>query len=247
MMKVMGAYTPICEEDAGYIDQYLSEVERLDVPFALYLDRCSPKTKRKITGHRLCLGSVANNDPGKEFSEKDRQGPFDLIAAAGLRWAVSWDMDETYEKAAPEKLAGYLAGSDAACLAVNVVTLWGDAEHIRTDIGGPQPKIYDVSKFTWKFLSGVTNGPRAVTPTPIHPRGWQYEDCLPLEQVPVVSIPVVCLHWGLITRELRLFHKARWDRIYSNPGTGGGNPYQSWNMALDEAGYPPVVERHHLL
>ncbi len=239
-MKDIAAYTPICEEDAWLIPQYLAEMERLEMPFAVHFDRCSILTRSTMAGHRLCIGYTANDDIALEFSEIHRQGVLDIVARQGIRWAISVDMDETFERNAADKFLAYLQWDEPfAGYRLCSATLWGDSRHLRQNLGGYQDKMYDVRNYTWKFLSGVTNGPRAVRAVPSKGNTWGYHDAL--DDVAFDYLPIRVLHWGMMTRDLRQFHKQRWDRIYAAPTTGGGNPYGTWNHALDEEHYPAVV------
>ena len=54
---------------------------------------------------------------------------------------------------------------------------------------------------------------------------------------------MTCLHWGMMTEELRVAHKRRWDDIYSKVG---GNPSGFWDLCLDPTKIPRL-EEHGLL
>lgn len=228
----LGVYTAVCEEDRGWIDQYLAELERLALPFAVHLDRCSRETSKRLRQHRLCFGATQHHGK-EEFNERHKQGVFDLVVGGGFDWAIAVDVDETFEKDAPAMLAT-LACDTADYLQTMWLNLWGDREHIRID--GPfefplRVKLYRLnSGIRWFFDHPITNGLK------------QRPGC----REPVKGIfPLRCLHWGMMTLELRRQHKERWDRIYT--AAVGGNPYKFWDYALDEATHPPVVARHDYL
>lgn len=222
-MTAIGAYTSVCEEDACWIGQYLAEAERLQLPFAVHLDRCSRETKKRFRKHPLCFAATEQDNPKLEFDETQKQAVFDKVEAAGFQWAMAWDIDETYEREAGRKLAE-IAALDADHVDIRWLNLWGDAQHIRVDPPlntGHRVKFYRFGNLQWRFTHKITNGPK------------------PVEREPVLAkYDFVCLHWGLITRELRLLHKARWDRIYG--AAVGKNPYSFWSHCLDD-NYPAVV------
>jgi hypothetical protein len=251
MKPLVGFFTPVSGEDASYCNQYLADIDRLGFPFTVYLDRCSNDLKNKLTSHPLCAGYVANDNKRREFSEKDRQQPMDMLMDRTL-WAVSMDFDETWERDAKVKFECLRSHSNYTHAKVKTAHLWETPEFIRVDQhcrASHADRCYNL-KFRHVFLSGVTNGPRTVVSKQENQAqrnfGYTYKDCMPEDRSIGFETGITCLHWGLMTRELRLMHKERWDRIYSHPDTGGGNPYGTWKKFLDEETYPPIVERHDL-
>lgn len=230
------AFTAVCEEDAWYAPQYLAEAERLGIPFAIHFDRCTPRTLRAFVRHRLCVGYTFQPDSGEEFTEQHKQKVFDLAASKGPRWMLGWDVDETFERDAPQKFAEIADRTDADLIDFRWVNLWDDPGHIRTDTifsGGHRSNLYS-SRLNWKFDHPITNGAKAVAPS-----GKVKKD------VRVAKSDLVCLHWGMMTLELRKQHKARWDRIYTK--AVGNNPFGFWSYALDEETYPPTVSENPYL
>jgi len=213
-------FTAVCEDDAFWVDQYLAEIDRLKLPFVIYLDRCSVETKQKLKNHTLCVGAYEQDDHTQEFHEARKQKLLDLIPKQ-YEWALAWDIDETWECRALEKLENL---PDADYIDVTWVNLWEDDQHIRVGDGfGPRPrtKLYSM-KNPWKFTSPVVNGPY------LHEKKDQVAG----------RIELVCIHHGLKTKQLREQHKERWDRIYTK--ATGSNPYKLWETAVDETITPNV-------
>jgi hypothetical protein len=233
-MKNVCAFTSICEEDACWADQYLAEMGRLDLRFVVHLDRCSDGLKAKMSGHKLCAGSTFRDDPNVEFTEQHKQSALDLVRKAKFRWALAMDIDETWEKGATAKLSALFDVPD--CLLARWVNLWETAGQIRVDgqfKDSFRVKLLRMDRaYKWTFDHPITNGPKAFA-------SGNLVDVMPCR------IDLVCLHWGMMTRELRLQHKDRWDRIYTR--AVGANPYGFWNYALDEVAYPPVTMTHAYL
>lgn len=214
----IGVYSSICEEDAVWIDQYLAEIERLDLEFAINLDRCSQETKVRLIAHPRCIGFTIQDDPAIEFTERHKQGVMDILQKDGFDWALAWDVDETWERDFDEKVK-VLETIDADYIDLPWKNLWGDVGTIRTDgtfAGGHRVKFYRLTKpWNWHFEHPITNGAKHRS----------------LDEPVEGKIDLVCLHHGMMTQELREFHKARWDRIYT--AAVGNNPYGFWNYALD--------------
>lgn len=226
------AFTPICEADAHWADQYLAEIERLQIPFFIYLDRCSEKTIHKLTNHPQCTGSVRQDDPSIEYNERAKQAILDMAVQAGYTWTIHWDSDETWEKDFSRKIDMVL-DSDLHCVTCRWVNLWNDPKHIRVDdrfevesrITGRE-KFYRLDNVNWQFNSGIVYGP---SPDRLVRRG---------------AVDIACLHWGYMTRELRLEHKARWDHNYTK--AVGHQPYGTWNYICDESRVPTIVSNPYL-
>jgi hypothetical protein len=235
----IAVYSSICEEDACWIDQYLAEVSRLGLRFAINLDRCSIATGARLIAHHRCLGHVFQSDPAIEFNEMHKQKAFDIVVRAGFKWAMAWDVDETYERDAPRKLAE-IDAMDADYIDTPWHNLWNDPRYVRIDgpfASGHRVKFYNLKRRQWRFTHMITNGPKIVDE-----KGDPLADCKNPVRERSTRYDLNCLHWGMLTREMRLQHKERWDRIYSK--AVGSNPYGFWNYACDEIAYPPEVMEH---
>lgn len=226
-------FTAICQEDAHWIPQYVAEAERLDMPYAIHLDRCSPRDDSRIErlcGHRLCVGATSQPDKAIEFTEQHKQGVLDLVVGLGFDWAVPMDCDETWEKDAPRKFP-LLMCENGDYIDVKWVNLWDDPQHIRVDgfLGaGHRVKFINLRVGEWRFCHPVVNGPKLIDRKT---HGVERHD-------------VVCLHWGVMTHAMRVQHKERWDRIYTK--AVGANPYGFWNSILDPNVSPEVVRNPYL-
>lgn len=228
-MRSVCAFTSVCEEDRCWLPQYVAEAERLRLPFVMLFDRCSPATIDLAAGHPLCVRWLLRTQRDGEFDERCKQPAFDVVVRLGYQWAMAWDVDETYEADAPRKIAE-ITELKADWVDVRWLNLWEDVHHVRTDgpfQSGHRMKFYNLQDGrTWQFDQPCVNGAK-------------------LKSVNWVGVEakhdLVCLHHGMMTRELRELHKERWDRIYNTATRGDGNPYGFWNYALDEATYPPTV------
>ena len=224
-------YSSIWDGDAHWADQYLSELERLNLPFMMHFDRCSQDLKVKIRSHRLCAGSTDKGLNPEAFDERDKQGVFDLVAKAGFRWGLAMDVDETWERDFLKNASQVLSlPNDVVRVITHWKNLWEDQQHIRIDgpfapgaCMGMRKKFYRVDTgINWKYKSPINNGP--------YP-----EDCT------TVSLDITCLHWGFMRKEWRQQHKKTWDHNYTT--TNGSNPYGSWNHTLDES-ITPILENN---
>lgn len=243
---MIGFFTSVCEEDAVWIPQYLAEIDRLNFDFTINFDKCSEQTKELIKRNRHCVGFTLNDDKDKKFSELDKQGVLDLLIEKGYDWALNVDIDETWEKNAPEKFKVL----DTATFDVGDykwVNLWGDKHHIRTDgpcASGHRSRIYNLhSPWEWRFYSEVINGASAWIK---EKKEWRRRLECDLQK-----IDLTCLHWGLMTEEMRVSHKKRWDAIYGSYSNnvneyGSRNPYGFWDWCLDP-NITPRIEEHDYL
>lgn len=218
-------YTAICEQDAFWIDQYVREAPRLGLPFVVHFDRCSDETKARMLRSPHCYGHTAQDDPTREFDETHKQAAFDLVQSLQFRWALAWDMDETWAADAREHMDA-LKHEQAELLTYRWVNLWGDRKHIRIDgpmATGRRTNLYRLDAgIKWEFKRPDVNGAYA-------DREVTKRDCLDL----------ICVHHGMMTPELRRQRKDRWDRIYT--ASSGKNPHGFWDWALDESVTPEVV------
>lgn len=230
------AFVEVCQEDAWLIPQFVHEVERMDMPFAMHFDKCSDELKDRLRKHPLCVGSVHFDSPGVEYTEKHKQAVFDLLNYQHRwDWLVQWNIDEIWEKDAPAKLKQAAKKHKAAdYLLVQWVNCWGDLDHIRVDTlfaSAKRVKLYNVQgNRRWGFDHPITHGCKLIDDK-TGPRAKT--------EIKGEHSEVVCLHTGLMTRELRELHKARWDRIYT--AAVGNNPLGFWDYCLNETEYPPTV------
>lgn len=227
MNRKIVACTPLCEEDAVYIPQYLAEVERMEVGFFVYLDRCSVGTKDALRRHPACLGSVSQDDPAVDYQENVREQLYQKAVEHGCCMTILWDADETWSRDAPGLVQDWRQRKDWDCLRATWLNLWGDREHVRLDnpSNPERVKVHRVNgTVQWRWVGGIVVDP------------------YPSRQVRQLDSGLVCLNHGLMTYELRLQHKARWDRIYGR--MNGKNPYDYWDLLLDEERYPPVIAQN---
>lgn len=237
ILRRVAAFTAVCEEDGRWVDQYLGEAERLGILFGVHFDRCSQDLKERFLEHPLCVVARSQDDPTIEYDEKHKQDVFDAMAERadyrGWMWLLHWDIDEIWEKNAAAKLES-LADRGEEYLYVRWVNCWGDLDHIRIDTmfeKAPRVKLYNVSEGRrWVFDHPITYGCKFADAE---------GNILAHERSRPGNTDIVCLHTGLMTRELRESHKARWDRIYT--AAVGNNPYGFWDYCLKEEEYPPVV------
>lgn len=221
-MSKTAAFTAVCAEDACWVPNYLAEAERLNMPFAVHFDRC---LLPEMAWHKLCIGHTQQPDPMIEFTEQHKQGIFDLVASKDFAWAMAWDIDETFEADAPRKIAA-IEAMDCDLVDIRWLNLWGDPNHVRIDGtfgGGHRAKFYRLLG-EWVFDHPITNGAKI--------RHREYR---------LGTSDLTCLHWGMMTTELRTLHKERWDRIYTR--AVGANPYGFWREAVNLA-IEPVVIKH---
>lgn len=225
MDRTVCAFTSVCGEDEEWVDQYLAEVLRVDVPFVVMLHRCKLALQYKLSSHRKCVGWYVYDG---DFDETRKQPILDMVASLSFHWAMPWDVDETWEADAPSKMRKLLADAIGDCVDIGWVNLWGDDYHVRVDGpfgSGHRVKFLNLRSGAWKFTHPVVNGAKLQGRRGVQVRG-----------------DLTCVHHGMKTHELRVMHKARWDRIYSEALRGDPNPYGFWNYALDPDVTPKVVE-----
>lgn len=232
MDSPIAAYTCICQDDACWIDQYLREATRLGMPFAMHFDKCTIDIMEKVTKHPLCMGYTSldrtSTNMRVDFDEMHKQKPFDTVVRAEFKWALAWDIDETYERDAPAKIKK-ICELDTKHVVVRWLNLWETPDQIRVDAHwgcAYRDKFFNLQNSVWRFTHKVINGPKQ----------WDTIAGKPFDidgdtDVYVKLMDFVCLHWGLMTDELRRQHKARWDYLYTK--AVGANPYGVWNAALD--------------
>lgn len=221
-------FTSVCEADYGHVSRYLREVERLDMPFVVHFDRCHIP---EMADHHLCDGFTYQYDPAIEFEERHKQAPLNKVVSLAYDWACMMDIDETWEFDILEKFKR-LDQLGADYVDTRWLNLWGDWRHVRVDSNyalGHRVKLFNLkSGLKWEFDHPITNGPKTIGAR---------------EPVLATCLDMVCLHWGMMTQEDRLHHKARWDRIYSTALRGDQNPYGFWKNACDET-IKPILVKH---
>lgn len=230
---LVAAFTCICLEDVQWIPQYLREAERLSMPFAIHLDRCRPGDDAhllRLCKHALCLGTTRQTDKEQEFQETQKQAVLNRLVRKKVRWAMAWDIDETFERDAPRKLL-QLPTMTGVSLRTPFLHLWEDPRHHRSDVATVRDCFFRLDAGTWRYIYAAVNGPG------LYRRG---------ERIPSTSddFDLVRLHWGMMTPALRQQHKERWDRIYQK--AVGWNPYQFWAHCTDP-NIPATIEEHDYL
>lgn len=219
------ALTAVSGQDAQWVPKYLAEAERLGLMFGVLLDRCDVANTiwGKLIGHSLCRFAIGKGT--EEFTEQHKQPLWDAARARDYKWAIAWDIDETWGRNAMAKIEQTLSTTNAHVLTARWLNLWETPDQVRWDgafRNGCHAKFYNLAAGPWKFDHPITNGCKL-----LDARGRIREDTI------TGKTDIVCLHHGMMTKELRQFHKDRWDRIYS--AAVGCNPYGFWNYALDES------------
>lgn len=229
------ALTAVCEEDSAWVPQYLAEVDRLRIPFIMLFDRCSSAFMESVLNSQVaelqhCQCVSYDVRALEEFNEQAKQGIWNQARHMGFDWAIAWDIDETWELNARDKIEQTLAETDAHVLTARWLNLWETPDQVRIDGGfnGHHAKFYNLQAGPWKFDHPITNGCKL-----LDDRGRIRTDTV------TGKTDIVCLHHGMMTKELRQFHKERWDRIYTK--AVGNNPYGFWNYALDETVTPQLT------
>lgn len=226
MSNMIAAFTSVCEEDSVWSESYLIEIDRLGIPFFIHFDRCSRETKNFFK--HWCKGYTENDNHSREFNEMDKQGVLDLLQVhKGVTWAMAFDVDEVFERDAPEKLKQVEMLSEVDYLNSSMFNCWGDKGKIRVDSpfdNYHRARFYSLKTgYRWVFRNKAVNGPTLMGKLVTKEGG----------------VDVVCLHLGMMTREMRQHHRERWDRIYR--AAMGKNPYNYWNHLCSEEEYPPTV------
>jgi hypothetical protein len=228
-MSKVCAFVSVCAEDACWVPQFVSEMERLSMPFVVLFDRCHTHDLYwTFVRSELCVSWTSRLPKDGEFTEQCKQVILDRVAGDKFDWAMAMDVDETFERDAPAKIAE-IVKLDADLVDVRWLNLWGDKDHVRVDLNfavGHRVKFYNLRSGKWVFDHPITNGAK-----------------LQGREAKVAKADLVCLHHGFMTQELRVMHKERWDRIYSTALRGDKNPYGAWAQACDES-IEPVLIRH---
>lgn len=227
--KLIAGFTSVCEEDVGFLPRYLVEAERLQLPFVMHFDKCSQETKDLVSAHPMCIGTTSY-DSDEWFNELHKQEALDKVISLGYKWAINWDVDETFEKEARVKFDSLAERREDAVLDYKWVNLWEDEDHIRVDgpmAQGHRTRIYNLQhNYIWKFYNPKINGAAAFE--------RNGRKTFLRKEVGIGKIDLVCLHWGMMTQAMRLAHKERWDKLYGKHTDNGKNPYGFWEWASDE-------------
>lgn len=243
MKSKVAILTSVCEEDKQFFDQYLNEMSRLGLDFFIHFDRCSNETKEKFKTHPNLKAFSQEDNKEREYSEMDKQKAFDLIDDS-YDWMMPLDIDETMEKDFLDKVQSL----DNVNLKFDVIdcpwfNVWENPKWLRIDgpcETGHRVKFYNLHRkpLSWKYYHPTINGMTLFYPTK--------ENRQPIRrnEFELTKLNIVTLHWGLMTKELREFHKSRWDRIYSSHV--GKNPYGFWDWVLDDKIEPKLTENIYL-
>lgn len=210
----IGAVTPMCMEDERWLPQYLAEVERLQMPFAVHFDKCPMAFRRQVGEHPLCVGWTLNHSG--HYCERFRAGPLKQLEANGFNAAVFMDFDETFEPAFGHKLRKLCLDTSWQRARVYWYNIHEKPDTIRIDnpSNPHRLKIFRLNAgVTWDFR-GIVVDPYS---TP--------------KDVLTASTNLVSFNWGLMNDELRQQHHDRWDRLYAQEA--GKNPYSFWQYLID--------------
>lgn len=224
----LGILFPVCDGDARHFDRFIGELTRLGYPFAVHFDHCSPETKARFKAHPLFVGGHEDDDPNSFFGEDSRQSALDILVRKGFDWALSFDVDETLEKAAPEKIREILT-LEVDVVECPLLDLWGDAKHYRVD--GPfrqshREKFFRLGIGRWNYTHPTIHAPKAT------PRHKEYE-------VKVGVFPLYVMHWGIMNMDDVRFHTERWNKIYTQKV--GNNPYGFYPYLNDPETKPEII------
>ena len=229
-------YTSVCGEDTSWIDGYLIQMNYHRIPFAMHFDRVTDSVKQRVIEHPYCVAYTEQNCQTIEFDETHKQAILDKVIGLKFDWAMSLDIDERLEEnfwlrwvnLRSSELIKELDTVDI--VNIRYLHLWNDVYHYRTD--GPfaihkRASIIRLRKdSTWTFTTKVTNGPKLLRDGKVFEAEYASMDDL------------IVFHHGLMEPERRLFHKDRWDRIYTK--AVGNNPYGFWKYATDETIEPQL-------
>lgn len=227
----LGIIFPVCDGDERHFDRFIAELARLGFPFAVHFDHCSDETKRCFKEHPLFLGGYEDDDPESFFGEDSRQSALDILVKHGFKWMLSFDVDETLEKNAPEKIRKILEtdADGADVVEFPLLDLWGDDRHYRID--GPfrsshREKMFRLGIGNWRYGAATVHAPKC------YPRDKDHE-------VRVTKPDVFVLHWGIMNMEDVRFHTERWNRVYIKKT--GSNPYGFYPYMNDPEANPPEI------
>ena len=227
----LGILFPVCDGDAKHFDRFTGDLTRLGYPFAVHFDHCSDETKRRLKEHPLFLEGHEDDDPNSFFGEDSRQSALDILAKHRFAWMLSFDVDETLEKNAPEKIRKILEedAGGADVVEFPLLDLWGDERHYRVD--GPfrsshREKMFRLSIGRWNYTHATIHAPKCT------PRDKDHE-------VRVIKPDIFVLHWGIMNMDDVRFHTERWNRVYTKKV--GNNPYGFYPYMNDPENNPPDI------
>lgn len=213
----IAASIPICEEDREWLDQLLSEIERMDVDVAWLLNNCSEET---ITTIKRFRKTVATYEYNGSYHNCLRNYPLEALDQLGYDWALQWDSDEIWEPKAPSKLRNVLASNPLAPMfQIKMAHLWGD-DQVMTSFAAERDRIFNL-KYKWVYMDKVVAGPTCLT------------------SIKERMADLWMIHYGYSTPERRLQHKNRWDRNHGK--SVGKNPYSLWKTISDPLFKPELL------
>lgn len=224
----LGILFAVCDGDEKHFDRFLAELTRLGFPFAVHFDHCSAETKRRFKEHPLFIDGHEDDDPNSFFGEDSRQSAMDILMKAGFEWALSFDVDETLEKNAHEKIARVLEMKEDV-IECPLLDLWGDERHYRVD--GPfqsshREKFFRLTIGRWNYTHPTSHAPKAT------PRNREHV-------VTVGHADLHVIHWGIMDMDDVRFHTERWNRVYIKKV--GKNPYGFYEYMNDPEKYKPEI------
>ena len=240
-MKI-GVLFSVFDGDVKHFNRFTAELTRLDLPFAVNFDHCCQKTIdtfRKLPNY---LHGYVNNNPESFFDESHRQHALDILLKDKFDWAVSLDVDETLELRAPtiirqlaearftDLLTPERGNQLADVIGFQVLDLWGDDRHYRTD--GPfhkshREKMFHIGIGHWEYYHPTIHAPKL---TEVGGRAALY----------VRQYPCRVLHWGIMDESDIKEHTERWDAIYTRKV--GNNPYGFYPYINNVENVPVVVK-----
>lgn len=223
------AVTPVCEEDACWLPQFMREAESINVEVAWFLDNVSDSTERTIRDWSRTIGFALLKDNGVKFSEVFRTFPTNIAVESGASHFMPWDIDETYGPEVKDLLRHIVEWEPKPPNKIwtfHKYEVWQDSYPfplIRCDepfspFYGYRHKLYPCRPpggGEWRYAFH-TNGPIRYLPNGERTE-LQYE-----------KTDGRVIHWGFSTPELRGMHCDRWNRLYEQ------NPYGTWQAAIDE-------------
>lgn len=223
----VGAYVMICEKDAYLLDSFFDNARMMDVDVAWQLDHCSDETKEKIKNfERTVYVKEEDNQP---YLEKFRRNPFMALRSQGYTWAFHWDMDERWDISAKDKFYKDIDEADKNdCKSIRfpMYHAWDGRLRIDTifkpDTFGTQTmreRMYKCSVGDWNWLDPITVPPTFLI------KGVPTDYKTHIGTAPII-------HYGNDKKEMREFHKKRWDENYKR--AVGRQPYGFWDYITDE-------------
>jgi hypothetical protein len=224
--KKIGFITPVCEEDAvRWGAQYLEEITRLGFPFAMHFtdgnrltSDAGKEAHNRFRHHPLYVGaSIGPKD--RSFRDHDRQGAYDILERKRFDATILMDIDETWEANFHSKIEALFQRDDWDAGRVHWINVWERPDQLRIDNPSNPYRVK---------INRLDQGKRW------HWMGWSVDPYIMPERPRSrdLGTDLVCLHWGLMTRELRLFHRDRNHQLFKE--SYGECPFEYWDYLLDE-------------